>query len=131
MRIFFVEIFDSHEASARLSGYEMGIFFTIFVMLQFWNLFNAKYFRTGRSLILDIVDLFRAPHRVKESYNKMYLFILGVILIGQVLIVSCAGQLFSVSPLKPLDWLLIIVMTSPVLLIPDLVRFFRGLGKDR
>lgn len=131
LRIFFVEIFDSHEASAHLSGYEMGVFFTIFVMLQFWNLFNAKYFRTGRSLLQDIGDLFRAPHRVKESYNKMYLAILAVILVGQVLIVSCAGQLFSVSPLKPLDWLLIIVMTSPVLLIPDLVRFFKGLGKDR
>lgn len=131
LRIFLFEVFSAEKLSAHLTGYEMGVFFTIFVMLQFWNLFNAKYFRTGRSLLLDIVDLFRAPHRVKESYNKMYLAILGVILIGQVLIVTCAGQFFSVSPLKPMDWLLIVLVTLPVLLLPDLFRFFRGLGKDR
>jgi Ca2+-transporting ATPase len=60
-------------------------------MLQFWNLFNAKYFRTDRSLILDIVDLFRAPHKVKESYNGMFLAILVVILVGQIVIVTFAG----------------------------------------
>ena len=131
LRIFFLEVFSADKLSPHLSGYEMGIFFTVFVMLQFWNLFNAKYFRTDRSLILDIVDLFRAPHRVRESYNQMFLLILVVIFLGQVLIVSCAGQLFNVSPLAPMDWLLIALVTFPVLLIPDLVRFFRRLCKGR
>lgn len=42
----------------HLSDYELGVFFFIFVMLQFCNLFNAKYFRTGRSLIQDVISLF-------------------------------------------------------------------------
>jgi Ca2+-transporting ATPase len=104
----------------------MGIFFAIFVLLQCWNLFNAKYFRTNRSLILDIVDLFRAPHRVKESYNNMYLAILAVILGGQIAIVTFAGQLFSVAPLGFADWLWICLITMPVLLIPDVCRFVRN-----
>ena len=100
----------------------MGIFFSIFVMLQFWNLFNAKYFRTSRSLIIDLIDLVRAPQRVKESYNGMYLMILGVILGGQIVIVTFAGQFFGVSPLSVMDWVWICLITMPVLLIPDTIR---------
>jgi Ca2+-transporting ATPase len=103
----------------------MGIFFSIFVLLQFWNLFNAKYFRTNRSLALDIVDLFRAPHKVGESYNKMYLAILTVILGGQICIVTFAGKFFGVSALAVADWLWICLLTMPVLIIPDICRFVR------
>ena len=127
MRVFFLEVFSAEKVANHLTGYEMGVFFSIFVMLQFWNLFNAKYFRTDRSLLLDIVDLFRAPHKVKESYNAMFLAILAVILVGQIVIVTFAGQFFSVAPLSVMDWVWIGLLTMPVLLLPDVCRFVRGL----
>ena len=127
LRIFTLDIFSTMPPSTMLTRYEMGIFFSIFVLLQFWNLFNAKYFRTNRSLLLDLIDMFRAPHKVKESYNKMYIAILVVILGGQVAIVTFAGQLFGVSPLAAMDWVWICLLTMPVLLIPDLCRFVRSI----
>ena len=126
MRIFFLEIFSPEKVAKHLTGYEMGLFFSVFVMLQFWNLFNAKYFRTDRSLICDIVDIFRAPHKVKESYNSMFLIILAVILGGQIVIVTFAGQFFGVEPLAFMDWVWIILLTMPVLLIPDVVRAIKS-----
>ncbi len=131
LHIFVAEIFSADKVSEHLSGYEMGIFFSIFVMLQFWNLFNAKYFRTGRSLFMDIVDLFRAPQRVKESYNGLYLIILAVIFGGQIAIVTFAGQFFGVSPLPVEDWVLICLVTMPVLLFPDIVRTIKAASKRR
>ena len=127
MRVFFLEVFSAEKVANHLTGYEMGVFFSVFVLLQFWNLFNAKYFRTDRSLLLDIVDLFRAPHKVKESYNAMFLAILAVILVGQIVIVTFAGQFFSVAPLSFTDWVWVCLLTMPVLLIPDLCRFVRGI----
>lgn len=127
LRIFTLDIFSTSAPSAELTRYEMGIFFSIFVMLQFWNLFNAKYFRTNRSLILDIIDLFRAPQRVKELFNGMYIVILAVILGGQIAIVTFAGKLFGVSPLAVVDWVWICLLTMPVLLIPDICRFVRSI----
>jgi Ca2+-transporting ATPase len=125
LRVFLLEVFSPAKATNALTTYEMGIFFSIFVLLQFWNLFNAKYFRTNRSLALDIVDLFRAPHKVGESYNKMYLAILTVILGGQICIVTFAGKFFGVSALAVADWLWICLLTMPVLIIPDICRFVR------
>lgn len=122
LRIFFSDMFGSDAEHQTMTGREMGIFFSIFVVMQFWNLFNAKYFRTKNSLIGDIVDLFRNPQRVKESYNRYFLLILAVILGGQVAIVTFAGELFSVSPLSLGDWVWIMLLTSPVLVIPDIVR---------
>ena len=129
LRVFMFEVFSPAKATNALTTYEMGIFFSIFVLLQFWNLFNAKYFRTKRSLILDIVDLFRAPHKVGESYNKMYLAILAVILGGQICIVTFAGKFFGVSALALADWLWICLLTMPVLLLPDVVRSVKGASK--
>lgn len=122
LRIFFAEMFGSDAELQTMTGREMGIFFSIFVVMQFWNLFNAKYFRTNNSLIGDIIDMFRNPQRVMESYNRYFLLILAVIFCGQVAIVTFAGELFSVSPLSLGDWCWIMILTSPVLLIPDLVR---------
>ena len=108
-----------------LTRYELGIFFSVFVILQFWNMFNAKYFATRRSLVLDIVDLVRNPQAVKESYSLYFVMIAAVILLGQVLIVNFASDLFGVAPLPLSDWGWIILITSPVLIIPDIVRLIR------
>ena len=100
----------------------MGIFFSLFVMLQVWNLFNAQYYKTDRSLILDIVDAVRGSSKVRESFSRGFIWISLVILVGQILIVTFAGAMFNVEALDVLDWLLLILITSPVLLIPDIYR---------
>lgn len=117
--------FDLAKKAPHMSSYEMGVFFSVFVVMQFWNLFNAKYFRTGRSLLQDLGELFIHPQRVFETYSKGFLLIVVVILLGQVLIVNGVGELFSVSPLPLRDWLCILVGTSPILIVPDIIRSVR------
>lgn len=127
IRLFFSDFANMGKVKAHLSGYELGIFFSIFVMLQFWNLFNAKYFRTDRSLIQDIAGLFTNSKKVKESYSAGFLWIVLVILAGQILIVTYAGKMFNVAQLSLSDWGWILLITSPVLVIADIVRFVRHL----
>ncbi len=95
----------------HLTPYELSMFFTIFVMLQFWNMFNARAFKTGRS----------AFHF--KGCNGFGLIAL-VILLGQVFIVTVGGEMFNVTPIKPLDWAIIIVGTSVVLWVGELLRLF-------
>jgi Ca2+-transporting ATPase len=96
-----------------LSAYELSMFFTLFVMLQFWNMFNAKAFMTGKS----------AFDRMRDSQG--FLMIAVVIFLGQILIVELGGQMFNVTPLNVCDWLIIIVLTSVVLWIGELIRLFK------
>lgn len=99
-----------HSAKNELSAYELSLFFTIFVFVQLWNLFNARAFATGRSAFH-----FRGCGG--------FLTIVAVILVGQVLIVSFGGQCFDVTPLRPSDWFIALAATSPVLWIGELWRF--------
>lgn len=112
--------------SNNLSAYDHGVFFSIFVMMQFWNLFNAKYFRTNRSLLQDFVGLFTNSRSVRGSYSSGFWWILLVILVGQLFIVTYGGAMFNVEHLSPTDWGWIILLTSPVLILPDLVRCVRN-----
>ena len=95
-----------------LSGYELSLFFTIFVFLQFWNMFNARAFATGRSAF-----------HFKGCGG--FALIALVILVGQILIVEFGGQFFNVEPLKFIDWLIIIGGTSVVLWIGEILRLFK------
>ena len=95
-----------------LSGYELSLFFTIFVFLQFWNMFNARAFTTGRSAF-----------HFKGCGG--FALIALVILVGQILIVEFGGQFFNVEPLKFTDWAIIIGGTSVVLWIGEILRLFR------
>ena len=122
LKLFVTGFTDMTHVKPHLSGYELGVFFSVFVMLQFWNLFNAKYFRTNRSLIMDLIDLFRCPDKVKESYSSGFIWISLVIVLGQILIVTFAGRMFNVSPLQPADWLWIMAVTAPVLFVADIFR---------
>ena len=122
LKLFFTGFFDMTHNKAHLDGKELGIFFSIFVMLQFWNLFNAKYYHTGRSLALDIVDRFRNRKAAESSFSKGFIWIALVIVLGQILIVTFAGPVFNVERLSFNDWILILLVTSPVLIIADLVR---------
>ena len=93
-----------------LSDYELSLFFTIFVMLQFWNMFNAKAFMTGKS----------AFHNIKNSQG--FLLIAAVIFIGQIFIVELGGAMFNVCHLHLTDWLWIIFGTMPVMVVGEIAR---------
>ena len=88
-----------------------GILFTIFVLFQFWNLFNARAFNTGRS----------AFHL---EGCKGFLGIVAVILLGQIAIMNLLPDFFNVEPIGIVDWLMIIVGTSVVLIAGEIVRLF-------
>ncbi len=92
-----------------LTPYELSLFFTIFVFLQFWNLFNARALMSHRSAL-----------HFKGCSG--FLFISLLIIAGQILIVEFGGLFFNVVPLKFTDWLLIIGVTSFVLWIGELMR---------
>lgn len=111
----------------HLSGFERGVFFSIFVILQFWNLFNSRYFRTNGSVLQDILDSLFNRKRFRESASLTLLMVAGIILFGQYFITNVAGAFFDVAPLSWSDWWLILLCTSPVLLIPDIWRFIRNL----
>lgn len=95
-----------------LTPYEISLFFTIFVFMQFWNLFNAKAFSTKRS----------AFHL---SHCGWFDFIALTIIIGQIVIVEFGGPFFQVEPLKFTDWLWIIGSTSLVLWIGEIIRLLQ------
>ncbi len=98
-----------------ITRYEQSLFFTLFVWLQFWNMFNARAFKSGRSAF-----------HFKGA--RGFVLIALVILVGQLFIVNFGGEMFSVTPLMWKDWLLTFVLTSPVLLIGELVRVVRKQG---
>lgn len=104
------------ESMEGMSTKELTIFFTIFVMLQWWNLFNAKTLGGCRT----------AFHRLMADNGL--LLVLAIILIGQWIIVEFGGKMFRTVPLDLETWIWIIVGTSPVMIIGEI---FRGIGKLR
>lgn len=101
------------ERVAGVSAEELTVFFTIFVMLQWWNLFNAKSFGSCRS----------AFHKFLS--DRGLLFVLFIILAGQWLIVEFGGKMFRTVPLDLETWLWIILGTSPVMIVGELLRRIR------
>lgn len=101
-----------------LSDYELSLFFTTFVMLQFWNLFNARAYATGRS----------AFHL--KGCNGFCLTI-AVIFIGQIAIVTFGGEFFNVAPLHLNDWVAIVGSTSIVLWGGELAHLLRSRRKSK
>lgn len=97
--------------------HELTIFFTIFVMLQFWNLFNAKSFGS-------IHSAFRRFYA-----DKGLVFVLLIILGGQWLIVTFGGSMFRTVPLSAKEWICIIAGTSIVLWLGEAIRFIQRLIK--
>lgn len=102
-----------------LSAYELGLFFTIFVMLQFWNLFNAKSFMTNESAFKGI----------SWKNTKWFILIVFVILGGQIAMTETPGlqEMFNVAEggINPIDWLIIIGSTSLVLWIGEIFRIIK------
>ena len=105
-----IDLLNPVNDGSGISSYELSLFFTIFVMLQFWNMFNAKVFDTKHSVF-------------RQKNSGGFICIASLIIIGQFLIVTFGGQMFSVTPLKTTDWFIIILITSLVLWIKEIVRF--------
>jgi P-type Ca2+ transporter type 2C len=93
------------------------LFFTLFVLLQFWNLFNCRVLGRNHSAFARL------------GKNPFFLAIAVTILIGQWLIVQYGGSVFRTVPLPLQDWVLLLVGTSPVLLLPEAWRVLRGSAK--
>lgn len=91
--------------------YNYSLIFCTFVMFQFWNLFNARAFSTGRSAF-----------HLKGC--KGFLGIVCAIFFGQVLIMNVGGEFFNVEPISLAHWLIITASTSAVLWIGEMVRKF-------
>ncbi|MBQ7617645.1 MAG: calcium-translocating P-type ATPase, PMCA-type, partial [Desulfovibrio sp.] len=94
-----------------LSPYELSLFFTIFVMLQFWNMFNARAYDTGASAL-------------KLKNCNGFVIISALILLGQIVIINIGAEFFNVVPLKMSDWFYIICASSVVLWFGEILRFF-------
>lgn len=90
-------------------------FFTIFVMLQWWNLFNARVFGQNRSVFDGLGN------------NWAFTGIALVILVGQFLIVQFGGDMFRTEPLTWEQWFYIIGGTSFVVIVNELIYWFRRL----
>lgn len=104
-----------NHAEGGMTPERLTIFFTFFVMLQFWNLFNARVFGTTDSAFKGI----------SKSYG-MELIVLAI-LIGQFLIVQFGGAVFRTTPLDLVTWVIIIASTSLVLWIGEAIRFIQRL----
>ncbi|MCX6239616.1 MAG: calcium-translocating P-type ATPase, PMCA-type [Bacteroidia bacterium] len=101
------------DKEGNISKLDLSRFFTFFVMLQFWNMFNAKAFATGRSAFRDM------------NYSIGFIIVAAVIFAGQILIVEFGGDVFRTVPLSLYDWAVIVGSTSMVLWIGELRRLFK------
>ena len=89
----------------------LTIFFTVFVMLQFWNLFNASVFGTNHSVFKD------------GRHAAGMISVAAIILIGQIIIVEFGGKVFRTVPLSLSEWIGIIAITSVVLWVGEIWRW--------
>lgn len=97
--------------------HHLTVFFTIFVILQFWNLFNASVFGTNHSIFKD------------AGHAMGMLGVALIILVGQFIIVTFGGKVFRTEPLPALEWAYIIAGTSVVLWIGEVVRGIKRMMK--
>jgi Ca2+-transporting ATPase len=102
--------FFSYVEAADRKRYFLSYFFTVFVMLQFWNMFNAKAYDTGKSAFSGL------------SKSVGFEAVALIILIGQILIVTFGGDVFRTMPLTIADWGIIIGGTSFVLWMGEFIR---------
>jgi len=93
----------------NINPHEMGVFFSVFVFLQFWNLLNARAFATGKWAFNNMED------------SKVFWFVVLLIFVGQIAIVQVFSPLFNCAPLDANTWLKIIFGTMPVFLIGQVV----------
>ena len=102
-----------------MNTHHLTMFFTLFVMFQFWNLFNASVFGTNHSVFKD------------ANHAKGMLSVAAIILVGQIIIVTFGGKVFRTEPLSVAEWLYIVGGTSFVLWIGEASRAVKRLISKR
>ncbi len=102
-----------------ITDYELSAFYATFVMLQFWNLFNARCLGLNSSCFDGLLE------------NKLFLMIAGAIFIGQIVIIAIGGEFFRIVPLSIFDWIYIICGSSTVLLFGEIFRFIKRMSLNR
>ena len=102
-----------------MNTHHLTMFFTLFVMLQFWNLLNASVFGTNHSVFKD------------ANHAKGMLSVAAIILVGQIIIVTFGGKVFRTEPLSVAEWLYIVGGTSFVLWIGEASRAVKQLISKR
>ena len=117
--MFAMLIYCERRGKGGVDVHELTVFFTTFVMIQFWNLFNAKSLGSNRTA-------FR--HFLKD---KGMILVLALVLIGQWLIVTFGGEMFRTVPLSLTEWLVIIGATSIILWVGEIWRAFKRLLAKR
>ena len=117
---YFRNYFNFNMVHEGISAIEQTFIFTIFVFLQFWNLFNAKAFHSESSALKGLFS-----KDVIAGFGLALLVILG----GQYLIVTFGGEMFNVTAMTMKDWLYILLGTFPVLFVGEAVRAIRKLIK--
>ena len=117
--MFALLVYCERRGKGGVDVHELTMFFTTFVMIQFWNLFNAKALMSHHSA-------FR--HFLKD---KGMILVLVLVLVGQWIIVTFGGEMFRTTPLSLHEWLLIIGSTSVVLWAGELWRTFKRMIAKR
>ena len=117
LKEYFVNYFNFSHVHQGITPYELTLFFTIFVFMQFWNIFNAKAFLSGRSAFVGLFS---------KGAAKGFLLTLAIIFVGQILIVTFGGEMFEVVRLSLGDWVRIVLGTSVILWIGELGRLFHN-----
>lgn len=117
--MFALLVYCERRGKGGVDVHELTMFFTTFVMIQFWNLFNAK-------ALMSHHTAFR--HFLKD---KGMILVLVLVLVGQWLIVTFGGEMFRTTPLSLHEWLLIIGSTSVVLWVGELWRAFKRMIAKR
>lgn len=85
-----------------LSPYEQTLLFSIFVWTHLWYMFNTRSFETGKSFF-------------QLKMSKEFFTIVAIIFIGQIVIVEVLYDFFNCTPMKLIDWVIIVVLSSLVL----------------
>jgi len=117
--MFALLVYCERRGKGGVDVHELTMFFTTFVMIQFWNLFNAK-------ALMSHHTAFR--HFLKD---KGMILVLVLVLEGQWIIVTFGGEMFRTTPLSLHEWLLIIGSTSVVLWAGELWRTFKRMIAKR
>ena len=112
VELFFANFFAADTPETVFTQYELTIFFTLFVFLQFWNLFNAKSYKSRFSAFRQMGD------------SKVFFMTVLAIIIGQVVIVTFGGEMFGVVPLKLEDWLILFFGSSVVMILGEIGHLF-------
>lgn len=106
-------LFYWRATTGELSLEQLTVFFSVFVFLQFWNMFNAKGFEACHSVLHDLRG------------SRTFFLVLLLIAVGQVLIVEFGGPVFRTTPLTWVQWLEVIGYTSLIAILGDVVRSIR------